>query len=280
MDYCAPGQEDQRECLDALIKEINEELTIACQIPFTVPKKEIARIVVKAKKYFYKIYEDSIEEMYIALPKSSFSKSTFKEGINTAAEQLTVTNLNSTRGIIKMPNRVFSVYNVFEMTRFSGEDGGFGTRGFSSGDSDFSIDKFIYSDSYGAGLGSENLMYYVVNELFLDSARQVLQQQISYKYNRLTHNFRFMGELPTNSVVFHVGVKILDCDLFQDEMFLRYCVAQAKISLSRILGTFNYNLPGNITLNYDLIRSEGQEDVAAIVEEIKSDEGTDYFFTG
>ena len=179
-----------------------------------------------------------------------------------------------------MPSRVFSVYNVFEMSRFSGEDGGFGSRSFSSGDPDFAIDKFIYSDSFGAGLGSENLMYYVVNELFLDNARQVLQQQISFKYNRLTHKFRFMGELPRHAVVFHVGAKIPDCDLFQDEAFFRYCVAQAKISLSRILGTFNYNLPGNITLNYDLIRSEGQEEVAAIVEEIKSDEGADYFFTG
>ena len=35
----------------------------------------------------------------------------------------------------------------------------------------FTIDKFIYSDVYGAGIGSENLMYYVINEKYIDNAR-------------------------------------------------------------------------------------------------------------
>ena len=33
--WCNP---DNQECLDALIKEINDDLTVGCQIPFTVPK--------------------------------------------------------------------------------------------------------------------------------------------------------------------------------------------------------------------------------------------------
>ena len=31
---------DSQDCLDALIKEINDDLTIACQVPFTVPKEQ------------------------------------------------------------------------------------------------------------------------------------------------------------------------------------------------------------------------------------------------
>ena len=64
--YC--NDPEEAACLDALIKEINDELTIACQIPFTVPKKELANIINRAKGYFNKIYEDSVEQMYIALP--------------------------------------------------------------------------------------------------------------------------------------------------------------------------------------------------------------------
>ena len=41
--YC--NDPEEAECLDALIKLINDELTIACQIPFTVPKKELANII-------------------------------------------------------------------------------------------------------------------------------------------------------------------------------------------------------------------------------------------
>ena len=36
--WCNP---DSQECLDALIKEINDDLTVGCQIPFTVPKVPI-----------------------------------------------------------------------------------------------------------------------------------------------------------------------------------------------------------------------------------------------
>jgi len=271
---------EDKACFDALVKTINTELTIGCQIPFTVPKAAIAKIVEDAKRYFYKIYEYSVEEMYIALPASAFKTQEFLKGISTANPILSKDNINSTRGTIIMPDCVFAVNNVFEVSRFSGEDGGFGSNSFSAGDNDFSINKFIYSDAYGAGMGSENLMYYVVNELFIDNARQALQPQISFNYNFLTKKFRFMGKLPTHSVIFQIYATIPDCALFQDEMFEGYCIAKAKIQLSRILGTFNYNLPGNITINYDLIRSEGQEELAAIIEEIKGDEGVDYFFTG
>ncbi len=267
-------------CLDELIKEINDELSIACQIPFTVPKKALVRMINRAKEYFYKIYEDSVEEMYLGLPGGTFAKSSFKKSISNGDEVLNQTDVENSRGIIKMPNTVWSVNNVFEIGGFQGEDGGFGQWSFSAGDPDFAIDKFIYSDAFGAGLGSENLMYYVINEKFLDNARQVLQAQISYTYNRLTHKFRFQGQLPDNAVIFQVFTTIPDCDLFKEEAFIRYCIAQAKIQLARIMGTFNYNLPGNITINYDLIMSEGQDELASIVEEIKGDEGVDYFFTG
>lgn len=277
-NYCSNPNDEA--CLNELINEINDELTIACQIPFTVPKKQLMRIVDRAKQYFYKIYEDSVEEMYIGLPRGAVQKASFTSGINSNSDELSEANLTNTRGIIPMPNRVWSVNNVFEINRFSGEDGGFGTNSFSGVDPDFALDKFIYSDAYGAGIGSENLMYYVVNELFIDNSRQVIQPQISYSYNRLTKKFRFQGELPQNAVIFQVYVTIPDCDLFQDEVFIRYCIAQAKISLGRILGTFDYNLPGNIKINYDLVKSEGQEELQAIIEEIKGDEGVDYFFTG
>jgi hypothetical protein len=123
-------------------------------------------------------------------------------------------------------------------------------------------------------------MYYVINEMFIDNARQILQQQISYSYNRLTNKFRFQGELPKRAVIFQIYATVPDCALYSDEAFIRYCIAQAKIQLARILGTFNYTLPGNITINYDMIKTEGKEELDAIVQEIKDDEGVDFLYTG
>tara|TARA_B110000285_G_scaffold235137_1_gene315080 strand:+ start:2726 stop:3589 length:864 start_codon:yes stop_codon:yes gene_type:complete len=281
--YC--NDPEEAACLDELIKLINDDLTIACQIPFTVPKKEINNIIQRAKKYFYKIYEDSVEQMYIALPAGALQVPAFKQGVpyGSGQDKQVITNkanIDNPRGIVKMPSRVYSVNDVFEIGGFSGEDGGFGSMSFNANDVDFSIDKFIYDDVYGAGIGSENLMYYVVNSLFMDNARQVLLPQISYTFNRLTKKFRFQGELPKGAVIFEIFSTISDCALFEDEAFQRYVIGQAKIQLSRILGTFSFNLPGNITINYDMISSEGREEVDRVVEEIKGDEGVDYFFTG
>ena len=222
--YC--NDPEEAACLDALIKEINDELTIACQIPFTVPKKELANIINRAKGYFNKIYEDSVEQMYIALPAGALAKSSFKQGVpfGTGSTHETITNkdnIKNPRGIVQMPSRVYSVNAVFEIGGWSGEDGGFGSMGFNADDVDFSIDKFIYNDVYGAGIGSENLMYYVVNSLFMDNARQVLLPQISYTYNRLTKKFRFQGELPRRAVIFEIFSTIPDCALFQDEALYR-----------------------------------------------------------
>jgi hypothetical protein len=192
--YC--NDPEEAACLDELIKLINDDLTIACQIPFTVPKKEINNIIQRAKKYFYKIYEDSVEQMYIALPAGALQVPAFKQGVpyGSGQDKQVITNkanIDNPRGIVKMPSRVYSVNDVFEIGGFSGEDGGFGSMSFNADDVDFSIDKFIYDDVYGAGIGSENLMYYVVNSLFMDNARQVLLPQISYTFNRLTKKFRF-----------------------------------------------------------------------------------------
>lgn len=273
------NETEAQVCLDALIKEINGDLTIGCQLPFTVPKKELARIVHRARDYFYKIYEDSVEEMYIALPASAWAKPEFKEGVSDKTDTLSKGNVSGVRGVVPMPPTVYSVTNVFEISGFSGEDGGGGGKSFSAGDKDFSIGKFIYSDTYGAGLGSENLMAYVINSKFMDVTRQILLPHISYSYNRLTKKFRFQGKLPKHACIFQIYNTISDCDLFQDEIFIRYCTAKAKMQLARILGTFSFNLPGNITINYDMIASEGKEELDSIIEEIKGDEGVDYFYT-
>lgn len=278
--YINCNDTESKICLDALIKEINDDITIGCQLPFTVPKKELARIVERAKDFFYKNYEDSVEEMFIGMPSSAWSKPSFKEGIKTENEILNNDNLNSTRGIAVMPPTVFSVNNVFEINGFSGEDGGWSKHSFSAGDADFSVGRFIYSDTYGAGLGSENLMAYVINSKFMDVTRQILLPQISYSYNRLTKRLRFQGKLPKHACIFQIYNTVPDCALYQDEVFIRYCIGKSKMQLARILGTFQFNLPGNITINYDMIASEGREEVDAIIEEMKGTESADWFLTG
>jgi hypothetical protein len=110
-------------------------------------------------------------------------------------------------------------------------------------------------------------------------SRQIFQNMISFRYNRLTNNLRFLGELPKEDVVLDVRVRVPDCDLYNDEMFRRYVIADCKNQLGRILNSFTYQLPGNISINSDAIANEGSAEKEAIIQELKDMSGAWYILT-
>lgn len=257
MINCDPsGSGGLSQTQEEFISLIQQEISVACALPFTVPVKEIERIIKFSADWFYKKYEDAVEERYYIIPKSLFTTPQFK---------LTRT--------ITMPDCVFSVFTLKKLK----EDFG---RSFSfDGTADFGIERLFLSDSVSIGQGTENLMYYTLNMYWLDVASHIITHTISYNYNRSSHRLFISGETPDRDCVASVYAKLPMEFLMKDEIFYRYVVAKCKIQLSRILGTFDFNLPGNIKINYDLIRTEGQEEITKIEEEIKGEEGMDFFFT-
>lgn len=241
---------------DEFISLVQQEISVACALPFTVPLKEIERIIKFSADWFYKKYEDAVEERFVIIPKTMFELPEFKKS-------RTVT----------VPDCVFSIFSVKKMREDFGRTYSF------DGTGDFGVERLFLSDSVSIGQGTENMMYYVLNLSWLDLANHIINHTVSYNYNRSSHKLFFGGETPNKDCVCQAYIKLPFEYLFNDEVFYRYVVAKCKIQLSRILGTFTFNLPGNITINYDLIRSEGQEELTKIEEEIKADEGMDFFFT-
>ena len=47
---------------DEFISLVQQELSVACALPFTVPLPEIQRIIKFSAEWFYKKYEDAVEE--------------------------------------------------------------------------------------------------------------------------------------------------------------------------------------------------------------------------
>jgi hypothetical protein len=255
MDNCDPslgGGMTQ----DEFIGLVQQELSVACALPFTVPLPEIQRIIKFSADWFYKKYEDAVEERFYFIPTSAFKTDQFKR-------ERTVT----------LPDCVFSVYTVKKLKEDFGRSMSF------DGTADFGIERLFLSDSVSIGQGTENLMYYTLNLYWLDVASHLITHTISYNYNRNSHRLFFGGQTPDRDCVVMCYAKLPFEHLFRDEVFYRYVVAKCKVQLSRILGTFNFNLPGNIQINYDLIRSEGQDEITKIEEEIKNEEGMDFFFT-
>jgi hypothetical protein len=241
---------------EEFISLVQQELSVACALPFTVPIQEIQRIIKFSADWFYKKYEDAVEERYYFISSALFKTDQFKR-------ERTIT----------MPNCVFSVFSLKKLKEDFGRSMSF------DGTADFGIERLFLSDSVSLGQGTENLMYYTLNLYWLDVASHVINHTISYNYNRTSNKLFLGGERPDRDCVATCYVKLPIEYLMKDEIFYRYVVAKCKVQLSRILGTFDFNLPGNIKINYDLIRTEGQDEITKIEEEVKSEEGMDFFFT-
>ena len=284
---------EEVECLNDFVESIQNEMSVQGAIPFMIPAEAIAQLTKNAKTMFYKSYEDASEELFIAIPESEIRKKSFQRGIHTmdgpGDNKVTAKfkkgegdnpNTGHTRGTYTLPEGVISVVGVYEIGAFSGESGwNSGLLGKSAGD--VSLNRMVYQSVYDRtmAVSADNTMYYICTEAFLDISRQIFQNMISFKYNRLTNNLRFLGELPKSDVILDVLVRVPDCDLYNDDLFRRYVIADCKVQLSRILGAFSYQLPGNITVNVEAIANEGATEKENIIQELKDMSGAWYILT-
>ena len=55
-----------------------------------------------------------------------------------------------------------------------------------------------------------------------------------------------------------------DNKLYTDEIFFRYVVANIKMAIGRMIMTFGYALPGNVTINGDMIKDDGLTELEGI----------------
>lgn len=274
---------DEVECLNDFIESIQNEMSVNGAIPFTIPAESIAQLTKNAKTMFYKMYEDASEEMFIAIPESEIRKKSFQRGIHhmdgPGDNKVTDKNIH-TRGTYLLPEGVVSVVGVYSLGGWSGEAGwNTGLLGKNAGD--VSLHRMVYQSVYDRtmAVSADNTMYYICTEAFLDMSRQIFQNMISFKYNRLTNNLRFLGELPKSDVILDVLVRVPDCDLYNDDLFRRYVIADCKTQLGRILGTFSYQMPGNVNVNVEAIANEGSTEKENVIQELKDMSGAWYILT-
>jgi hypothetical protein len=258
-------------CLNAFLEEIGDEITGACMIPIQLPQKEVINIIKRAKKWFYKKYEYAVKENYYYIPSSVFETDYFK-----ATRTLTMPGPDPITG----GGEVYSIYGLYDLASgFNSAAGGMDIR-FQSG-SDFALEKMLFRRMFnGAGMSeaAEELQYYVLNASMVDMSRMILENPISYNYSQLTGDLKIMGDTPRGDVILELYETIPDCALFNDEIFFRYVSAKIKQSLGAKLGIFKFALPGNVEFDYDAIKSMGDDELSAIEEEIKGDEGVDWMF--
>lgn len=246
-----------------LIQEVKDDLSHSCALPYSLNDGEIKRIIKRAKAYFYDNYQYAVEDRIFVLGKELFSHPTFR-----ATRQ------------VQLPECIISVYDVREV-------GGAGIVG--TPDRDFGDSKLLGSELMLSPFVGDNLVYRTVLYSFFDLAKAYLLETYAYNYNKNTKKLTILGRDPSRATTtgFSVGgkdvgikacVAIPEEDLFSDELFVRYVLAEAKINIGRLLGTFGYQLPGGVSINAGAIKDQGTTERAEVIEMIKSENTPSWFF--
>lgn len=247
---------------EELIQEVRDDISHSCALPYALNDGEIKRIIKRAKAYFFDNYQYAVEDKILVLPSEIFSGPQFR-----ATRQ------------VQLPECVVAVWEVREV-------GGAGLVG--TPDRDFGDAKLLGSELMLSPFVGDNLVYRTVLYSFFDLAKAYLLETFAFNYNkntkRLTVNGRDPNRTTSTGLVMggrDVGVRafiaIPDQSLYSDELFVRYVLAEAKINIGRLLGTFGYQLPGGVTINAAAIQSIGQAEKAEVMEMIKSENTPAYF---
>jgi len=235
-----------------LISEIQAAISNSCALPEQLPEAEVRRIIHRARDWAWVNYQYAVEQKLMAIPIEIFYNP----------------NFNKEHRAIQMPDCVVAVTEFKEIN-------GVGIIG--QPERDFSDSKLLGAEIFLSPFQGDNLVYRTAMYSYFDLAKNYMLDWIRYKFSYNTKRLTVLGRIPCASCYCTVLTKIPDESLYEDELFVRYCLAQSKIELGRILGRFGFNMPGGVTINFADIKEDGKEEMAAIKEQIDGENNPDWF---
>lgn len=243
------------------IQRIVQELTQSCALPLPVPAAAIPPLILQAAQYFWENYDFACEERYYCLPNSEFQKC----GPNNLA---------------KLPPQIISVFGVYKTTdRWS-----FGALG------DFSLERIVMnnsalaggvggqlSDVFGSGTGFT--LTDVTAALYeVQTYKSMFDVPLTYNYNPYSNELVILGALGNSDILLQCFKRCKIQDLYKLYYFFRYCVCLGLRSMATIMGTFEFKMPGGVTINYSRFADMASEEMQQIDEWIAKNHSSDYFF--
>lgn len=244
----------------AFIQRIIKEVTQSCALPLAVPADAIPPIILQVAQWFWENDDLSIEERYYCLPNSEFTKC----GTNLLA---------------KLPDQIISVFGVYKLT----DSFNYGVMG------DFSLERMIMNNTnIMSGLGGSinntfnsgsgySLTDLTASLFEISTFKAMFQSPVTYNYNAYSNILVVLGDLGSADLCLQVFKRCKIQDLYKNINFFRYCVCRVKQSLSTIYGTFEFKLPGGISINYSKFNDEASSEIEKIEEWINKQHTPDYF---
>jgi hypothetical protein len=243
------------------IQRIIQELTQSCALNLPIPASAIPPLILQAAQYFWENDDQSIEERWYCVKNSDIKKC----GPNN---------------VVKLPQQIISVFGVYKTT----DSFNFGALG------DFSLERIILNNSalasgaggsmsnvFGSGMGY-SLADVTAGLYEVATFKAMFDSPITYNYNMYSNDLSLLGAVGSSNLILQVFTRCKIQDLYKNYYFFRYCVCLGLRSMATIMGTFEFKMPGGVTLNYSHFRDMANEEMDKIDEHIKANHSADYFF--
>lgn len=239
--------------LKELVEDIRSEITFSGALPFSIPNKEIERVINNAKKYFYDYWRYALQSQHLIIPKSIFATNGFARH----------------RGLI-LPECIQYVTACKEIKSSSI---------FGSIERDLGDQKFIGSELFITPFMGESLVYRVAMFSFLDITKNLTIDTVAYDYNHTNHFLQILGRTPRTDLYLMVSKRVEDQFLFTNEFFQRYVRAKAKIRTNEMLTMMgDFKLPGDFKYNYTTIAEGAKKEMDDIEKAIEGENTPDFIF--
>jgi len=112
----------------------------------------------------------------------------------------------------------------------------------------------------------------------VDTFEQNLNPTLTYNYNQFSHKLVLLGDIGYSNILICCSVRCRIQDLYNDPYFFKYVVALCKRNLNTIYGTYEFKLPGGVTINYDKLNDQADNEIEEVKEYFENNRAVDYFF--
>lgn len=264
-----PGQETLNkdydwQLTDCFISRIAEEITLGCQLPFSVPKTRIPQIVEKVAKYWFTHCDYASEERWFVIRNQDLvgrqNKRIKLPSQIISISDLQMLNANSTISLRKanfllerMLTNSVSFYTSFTNNvsfNYSGPTG---------------IQSTNYSEDLFTGLYET------------ETLNAILKRTVTYSFNPMTQILNILGDNEGCDLVLLTFTRVPLHALFNDQEFLNHVVGECMVELQFILSTFDFQMPGGVRINYGNYQTRGKELIDDAKRYIEDNQSGDVF---
>ena len=243
--------------IEEVIDLVQNDITIGCSLPKTLPDSEIRRIIeTKALPYFYRNYQYAVQKMYFLVRREAFATEEFTKYryVNVPCEIQSVTYLFEVRGT-----------SLFQL--------GLNTPNLSV---NLGVTNQPYLSSYVSTIG-ELGTYKTILDSMSDMLNQLNKYTLKYHFNQLQHRLQILTAV-NHDVIIEGYANILPEYLFLDDLFIKYITGLSKIQYGNLTGRYDLTLPGGVKINSADISAQGKEEVKEVEDEIKSQSSSGFFY--